>query len=165
MDDLTLKAGYSPGSAGGASATSISATYTGVEGLTASYAQGDTETIGSEAEQTVMKASYAYGSFTLGVSRNDYSYDLASQNDEEVDSWQVAYTVSDDLSVSYGSETRNTEGSSVDEEAEAINVSYTTGGVTLSATQYEFTGQNNSNADGVTTGDKERWALSATFAF
>jgi len=165
MDDLTLKAGYSPGSAGGASATSISATYTGVEGLTASYAQGDTETIGSEAEQTVMKASYAYGSFTLGVSRNDYSYDLASQNDEEVDSWQVAYTVSDDLSVSYGSETRNTEGSSVDEEAEAINVSYTTGGVTLSATSYEFTGRNNSNTEGPTTGDTERWALSATFAF
>ena len=165
MDDLTLKAGYSPGGAGGASATSISATYTGVEGLTASYAQGDTETIGSEAEQTVMKASYAYGSFTLGISRNDYSYDLASQNDEEVDSWQIAYTVSDDLSVSYGSETRNTEGSAIDEEAEAINVSYTTGGVTLSATSYEFSGRNNTNTESATGGDTERWALSATFAF
>ena len=165
MDDLTLKAGYSPGSAGGASATSISATYSGVEGLTASYAQGDTETIGSEAEQTVMKASYAYGSFTLGISRNDYSYDLASQNDEEVDSWQIAYTVSDDLSVSYGSETRNTEGSAIDEEAEAINVSYTTGGVTLSATSYEFSGRNNTNTESATGGDTERWALSATFAF
>ena len=165
MDDLTIKAGYSPGSAGGASATSFSATYSGVEGLTASYAQGQTETIGSEAEQTVMKASYAYGSFTLGISRNDYSYDLASQNDEEVDSWQIAYTVSDDLSVSYGSETRNTEGSAIDEEAEAINVSYTTGGVTLSATSYEFSGRNNTNTESATGGDTERWALSATFAF
>ena len=167
MDDLTLKAGYSPGSAGGQSATSYSATFTGVEGLTASYGFGETNTIGSEAEQTVMKASYAYGSFTISASQNDYKYDDATQNDEEVSSWQIAYTVSDDISVSYGSETRDTEGSTntVDEEAEALNVSYTTGGVTLSATSYEFTGRNNSNTEGPTTGDTERWALSETFAF
>ncbi len=167
MDDLTLKAGYSPGSAGGASANSYSASYAGVEGLTASYGFGETNTIGSEAEQTVMKASYAYGSFTISASNNEYKYDDATQNDEEVSSWQIAYTVSDDISVSYGAETRDTEGSTntVDEEAEALNVSYTTGGVTLSATSYEFTGRNNSNTEGPTTGDTERWALSATFAF
>ena len=112
-----------------------------------------------------MKASYAFGSFTLSASSNEYAYDTASQNDEEVTSWQVAYTVSDDLSISYGSETHDTEGSSVDEEAEGINVSYTTGGVTISATQYEFTGRGNSNTESSTTGDTERWALSATFAF
>jgi len=48
MDDLTVKAGYSPGSAGGPSATSWSLGYTGVEGLTVEYAQGNTETITSE---------------------------------------------------------------------------------------------------------------------
>ena len=165
MDDLTIKAGYSPGSAGGSSATSYSATYAGVEGLSVSYGVGQTETITSEAEQTVMKASYAFGSFTLSASSNEYAYDTASQNDEEVTSWQVAYTVSDDLSISYGSETHDTEGSTVDEEAEAINVSYTTGGVTISATSYEFTGRGNSNTESSTTGDTERWALSATFAF
>ena len=165
MDDLTIKAGYSPGSAGGSSATSYSASYAGVEGLSVSYGVGQTETITSEAEQTVMKASYAFGSFTLSASSNEYAYDTASQNDEEVDSWQVAYTVSDDLSISYGSETHDTEGSSVDEEASAINVSYTTGGVTISATQYEFTGRGNSSTESSTTGDTERWALSATFAF
>ena len=165
MDDVTIKAGYSPGSAGGESATSYSATFTGVEGLTASYAVGETNTVTSEAEQTVMKASYAYGSFTGSASRNDYKYDDATQNDETVSSWQLAYTVSDDLSVSYGSETRETETKTVDEEAEAINVSYTTGGVTLSATSYEFTGKGNSNTESSSTGDVERWALSATFAF
>ena len=165
VDDLTIKAGYSPGSAGGESATSYSATFAGVEGLTASYAMGETNTIGSEAEQTVMKASYAYGSFTISASQNDYAYDDATQNDEEVNSWKLAYTVSDDLSVSYGSETRETETKTVDEEAEAINVSYTTGGVTISATSYEFTGKGNSNTESSSTGDVERWALSATFAF
>jgi len=165
MDDLTIKAGYSPGGAGGPGATSFSVGFTGVEGLSVDLGFGDTETIGTEAEQTVMKASYAFGSFTLSASNNEYDYSLSTQNDEETSSWQIAYTVSDDLSVSYGSETRDTATKTVDEEAEAINVSYTTGGVTISATQYEFTGRNHSNTEGATTGDTERWALSATFAF
>ena len=165
MDDLTIKAGYSPGGAGGPGATSFSVGFTGVEGLTVDFGVGDTETIGTEAEQTVMKASYAFGSFTLSASNNEYDYSLSTQNDEETSSWQIAYTVSDDLSVSYGSETRDTATKTVDEEAEAINVSYTTGGVTISATQYEFSGRNHSNTEGATTGDTERWALSATFAF
>ena len=167
MDDLTIKAGYSPGSAGGPSATSFSVGFTGVEGLSVDFGVGDTETIKTEAEQTVMKASYAFGSFTISASNNEYDYSLndGTQDDVETSSYQLAYTVSDDLSISYGSETRDTATQTVDEEAEAINVSYTTGGVTISATQYEFTGRNNSNTEGPTTGDTERWALSATFAF
>ena len=165
MDDMSIKVGYSPGSAGGEGATSFAVGFTGVEGLSLDFGVGDTETIGSEAEQTVMKGSYAFGSFTVSASNNEYDYSLATQNDEETSSWQVAYTVSDDLSISYGSETRDTATKTVDEEAEAINVSYTTGGVTISATQYEFSGRNHSNTEGATTGDTERWALSATFAF
>ena len=165
MDDMSLKVGYSPGSAGGEGATSFAVGFTGVEGLSVDFGVGDTETIGSEAEQTVMKGSYAFGSFTLSASNNEYDYSLATQNDEETSSWQVAYTVSDDLSISYGSETRDTATKTVDEEAEAINVSYTTGGVTISATQYEFSGKGNSNTESASTGDVERWALSATFAF
>ncbi len=165
MDDVTVKASYSPGSAGGPGATGFSVGFTGVEGLSVDLGVGDTETIGTTATQTVMKASYALGSFTATVSSNEYDYSLATQNDEETTSWQIAYTVSDDLSVSYGSETRDTATKTVDEEAEAINVSYTTGGVTISATQYEFTGRNNTTTESATGGDTERWALSATFAF
>ena len=165
MDDVTVKAGYSPGGAGGPGATSFSVGFTGIEGLSVDLGVGDTETIGTTATQTVMKASYAIGSFTVGVSSNEYDYSLATQNDEETTSWQVAYTVSDDLSVSYGSETRDTATKTVDEEAEAIKVSYTTGGVTISAAQYEFTGRNNTTTESATGGDTERWSLSATFAF
>jgi outer membrane protein OmpU len=165
MDDLTLKASYSPGGAGGGSATAWSVSYAGVEGLTLDYAVGDTNTIGSEQEHTTMKGSYAWGSFTISASNTESAYDAAASVDEEISSWEVAYTVSDDLSVSYGSETRDTATKTVDEEAEAINVSYTTGGVTISATQYEFTGRNNTTTESATGGDTERWALSATFAF
>ena len=165
MDDLTVKASYSPGGAGGASATAYHVGYSGVEGLSVDYAVGQTETIGSEEEHTTMKASYAYGSFTVAASNTENAYDLASKVDEEISSWKVSYTVSDDLSVSYGQETIDTEGQSVDEEAESISVSYTTGGVTLSATQYEFSGRGNSNTEANGTGDAERWSLSASFAF
>ena len=165
MDDLTLKASYSPGGAGGESATAWSVSYAGVEGLTLDYGVGDTNTIGSEQEHTTMKGSYAWGSFTISASNTESAYDAAASVDEEISSWEVAYTVSDDLSVSYGSETIDTEGSSVDEEAEGINVSYTTGGVTISATSYEFSGKGNSTTESSSTGDVERWALSATFAF
>jgi outer membrane protein OmpU len=165
MDDLSINVSVSPGSAGGGTATAFAVSYSGVEGLSLDYGVGETNTIGSEAETTTMKASYAIGSFTVAASNNEHAYDLGSQNDEEIDSWKVSYTISDDMSVTYGTETIETEGSSVDEEAEKISVSYTTGGVTLAATQYEFTGKGNSNTESSTTGDVERWALSATFAF
>ena len=165
VDDLTLKASYSPGSAGGSSATSWSASYAGVEGLTVDYGTGQVETIGSEADVTTMKASYAYSSFTLSYSNTEAEHDASGNTDEEISSWNVAYTVSDDLSIAYGTETIETEGSSPDEEAEKVNVSYTTGGVTISATQYNFENRGNDSTESATTGDHSRWALSASFAF
>ena len=165
MDDLTIKASYSPGGAGGESATAWHVGYSGVEGLSLDYAVGQTETVGSEEEHTTMKASYAYSSFTLSYSNTENAYDAASGTDEEISSWNIAYTVSDDLSVAYGTETIETEGQSVDEEVDKFNVSYTTGGVTLSATQYNASGVGNTTTEAHNTGDKDRWALSATFAF
>ena len=165
MDDLTLKASYSPGSAGGDSAMAYSIGYTGVDGLTLDYATGEVKTAGSEADVTTMKASYAISSFTVSYSNTEAVHDLSSNTDEEISSWNVAYTVSDDLSVAYGTEVIETEGQSVDEEADKINVSYTTGGVTISATQYSFENRGNTETEALTTGDHERWALSASFAF
>ena len=165
VDDLTLKGSYSPGSAGGSSATSWSASYAGVEGLTVDYGTGQVETIGSEADVTTIKASYAYSSFTLSYSNTEAEHDASGNTDEEISSWNIAYTVSDDLSIAYGTEVIETEGSSPDEEAEKMNVSYTTGGVTISATQYNFENRGNSTTEAATTGDHSRWALSASFAF
>jgi outer membrane protein OmpU len=161
VDGVAVKASYSPGRATQPSATSFSIGYTGVEGLTVNYAQGEKENVGSEASITTMKASYAVGSFTLGYSVNDAETD-ASGGDEELTSMNVAYTVSDSLSVSYGIEAFENEGSANDEEMTGFGVSYTTGGVTLSANQY-----NAENVAGIAgaAGEKERWALSATFAF
>ena len=68
IDDVTAKVSYTPGAAGVDSATAWRLGYTGVEGLTVDYAQGDNETVGAKAEATTFKASYAYSSFTLSYS-------------------------------------------------------------------------------------------------
>ena len=161
IDDVTAKISYTPGAAGVDSATAWRLAYTGVEGLTVDYAQGDNETVGAKAEATTFKASYAYSSFTLSYSKNEYDTEAATGG-QDIDSWNLAYTVNDDLSVAYGVETHDTEAVAVDEEAEYVNVSYTTGGVTLSASNYMYEGDSNTAGAG---GEIDRWALSATFAF
>ena len=161
IDDVTAKVSYTPGAAGVDSATAWRVGYTGVEGLTVDYAQGDNETVGAKAEATTFKASYAYSSFTLSYSNNEYDTEAATGG-QDIDSWNLAYTVNDDLSVAYGVETHDTEAQTVDEEAEYVNVSYTTGGVTLSASNYMYEGDSNTAGAG---GEIDRWALSATFAF
>ena len=161
IDDVTAKISYTPGAAGVDSATAWRLGYTGVEGLTVDYAQGDNETVGAKAEATTFKASYAYSSFTLSYSNNEYDTEAATGG-QDIDSWNLAYTVNDDLSVAYGVETHDTEAQTVDEEAEYVNVSYTTGGVTLSASNYMYEGDSNTAGAG---GEIDRWALSATFAF
>ena len=161
IDDVTAKVSYTPGAAGVDSATAWRLGYTGVEGLTVDYAQGDNETVGAKAEATTFKASYAYSSFTLSYSKNEYDTEAATGG-QDINSWNLAYTVNDDLSVAYGVETHDTEAQTVDEEAEYVNVSYTTGGVTLSASNYMYEGDSNTAGAG---GEIDRWALSATFAF
>ena len=161
MDDVTAVVSYSPGGAGGESATAWRLGYTGVDGLTLDYAVGDTETVGAKAEATTAKASYAYSSFTLSYSSNEYDTEAATAG-QDITSWNIAYTVNDDLSVAYGTETHDTEAQTIDEEAEYVNVSYTTGGVTLSASQFMYEGDSNTAG---AAGEIDRWALSATFAF
>jgi outer membrane protein OmpU len=161
MDGLAITASMSPGGAAVANTethTSFGLTYTGVEGLTVKYGQGDSGVKGSEVESTTMMASYAIGSFTVSASNTEA--DKTGAANEEVSSYQLAYTVSDDLSVTYGSETNDLTGSSVDEEVEGFGVSYTTGGMTISASSIEAKGAGNSAG-----AKSERWSLGASFAF
>jgi outer membrane protein OmpU len=161
MDDLALSASYSGSTTGIKSTTAWAATYTGIEGLSVSYGSGENGTIASngEGDVTTMKGSYAIGSFTAAYS-NTESDKVSTGTDEEMSSFKISYTVTDDLSISYGEETHETSGQSVDEEFEAISVSYTTGGMTLTAAQYDASGLANTSGN-----TAERWKLGASFAF
>jgi len=158
MDGLSVNASFNPSGTSTESAMGYSATYTGVEGLTLSYGSGDGTSANTSAD--VMKASYAYGPVTVAYSNYEYDADGTS-SDDDTTSYKVSYTVSDEISISYGTETVE-RAALEDVETSRISASYTAGGMTISATMDEI-----ENMDGTTTAtqDRERWALGASFAF
>ena len=158
MDGLSVNASFNPSGTSTESAMGYSATYTGVEGLTLSYGSGDGTAANTSAD--VMKASYAYGPVTVAYSNYEYDADGTS-SDDDTTSYKVSYTVSDEISLSYGTETVE-RAALEDVETSRISASYTAGGMTISATMDEI-----ENMDGTTTAtqDRERWALGASFAF
>ena len=163
VDDLTVTASFSPKETGDASSTAWALTYSGVEGLSASYGQGDESTGVSttEADATTMKASYAIGSFTVAYSNHDYQTAVANK-DQETTSYKVSYTVSDEISVSYGTDEIKLEGDDQEAEFEKLSVAYTSGGMTLTATQASSTDA----LHGVTLlEDRDYWSLGLAFAF
>jgi len=136
-------------------------TYTGVEGLSVSYGMGEkgSTTAGTGGiEIQTMKASFAFGPITAAMSINDY--DITGASNEEQSSYSISYSVSDELSVSYGSETHETTGQTTDEEFDQISVSYTTGGLTASVRQ-----TNADNVDGATNTEQSQWNVGLSFAF
>ena len=157
VDGLAVTASMSPrgSTTNQGSLTSYGVSFTGVEGLTLNYAVGDSGVAGSVVESTTMHAAYSMGAFSVGYSVTD---DNSSTN-PEIKGLQLGYTVSDDLSITYGQETIGKTGAA-DQEVEALGVSYTTGGMTLGANTYEST--NGGYSSGAKT---EKWALSASFAF
>ena len=162
VDGLSLNASYEPTKGGVASATQFGASYSGIDGLTVSYATGDDSNAQSDPSTgTVLKASYAYGPVTLAYS--DYEYDKTGNTGSiDMNGYKVTYTVTDELSLAYASEELDQVGKTETAEYDEISVSYTTGGMTLSASMGEA-----DNRDGTTTAtmDNERWYLGASFAF
>ena len=160
VDGVVLTASMSPGKGSTNTPThgSLGVVYTGVEGLTLMLGQGDSGANSAETTSTTMHAAYAIGSFTLAVANTEA--DNESAVNREVDSYQLAYTLTDDMSVTYGSETFDLEGNAVDEEVAKLGFSYTTGGMTIGAATIESKGAG--NTAGLTT---NRWQLDLSFAF
>jgi outer membrane protein OmpU len=166
MDGLTLVGSYAPQASGAetrASGTGIGINYTGVEGLTINYAQADivNSTKALSGESTVMKFSYAYGPLTVSMSEMEGDLDTADK-DYEISSAAVSYTVSDELSVTYGIEEASQQGATVDSEYEKLSLSYVTGGMTISAAMMEA---ENAAFGTASNQDFEKWTLGASFVF
>ena len=164
VDGLAITASYN-GEAGAESSSAFGLAFTGVDGLTVNYAIGSDDGAAgtaNNADVTSMKASYAVGPVTLAVS--DHSYDSATATrDQDTRSYSVAYTVSESISVSYGTEEMSTgDTGSVDAEYTSISASYTSGGMTITATQQEA--ENISYGTG-STEDQDYWGLTLAFAF
>ena len=164
MDGLGVVTSYNMSGAGTEATVGYALTYTGVEGLSISYGVGE---VGGNAagttgaDVTTMKASFAFGPITAAMSINEYDLNSSTSNEEQT-SYKVSYSVSDELSVSYGSETMETTGATSDEEFDQISVSYTTGGLTATVSQ--------TNADNVVGApnsltEQSKWNVGLSFAF
>ena len=160
-DGLSISASYVPTGSAADSATSYAATYSGIEGLSVSYGVGDGNSTANDTDATSMKASYAYGPVTVAYSNHEFDTNAAN-GDQEMDSYKLSYTVSDELSISYGAETIEETGHTEDTETSKISISYTAGGMTLTASSADI--ENSAGGTG-TTQDRETWALGASFAF
>ena len=164
MDGLSVFASMNPQEGGvNETETGYGATYTGVEGLTVSYATTDIESgaTATSGDHTAMKVSYAYGPVTVGYSKNDHDTGTAS-SDTELTSWNVAYTVSDELSVSYGTEELAVGTNATDAEYSALVVAYTSGGMTLTG---KMEAADNVDHSTNNQADQEYYILTAAFAF
>ena len=162
MDSLALTASYTPAGDGGqASSTSYAATYTGVEGLTLAYGAGEDNTTTTSADATAWKISYAYGPITVTATDLEYDHDTDG-SDRDMESYAIAYTVTDEISVGYGQEELTDGTGTEDAEFSGFDISYTAGGMTLKAYAQEG---DNIDYSTTATKDQEVWAVNATFAF
>jgi len=174
IDGLTVAASYVPGSGLDESDTAYSASYTGVDGLTVSYGVGSADgqaahteggtATASNADASTIKLAYVYGSVTVAYSDHEYDSSLADgTEDQDATSWKVSYAVSDAISVTYGEDDIKS-GTADDQDANysKASVSYTAGGMTLSANMQEMENGDYSTA---ASADEEYVGLSVSFAF
>ena len=165
MDGLNFTASYTPSAANGGVGGELGygINFSGYEGLSISYATTDVETgvAATSGDNTVMKASYAFGPVTLAYSVSETDTDTTTAAGEST-SYSVAYTITDEFSVQYGSETHELDSSSTDAEIDGISASYTSGGMTITASMVD--GENLAFGT-ASTEDIEYWSLGASFAF
>ena len=163
VDGLGIDLSYKPRGSGAESATGYGISYTGVEGLTAKYSSTNVNTgvANTEGDHTAWHLSYVYGPVTATATNSEYDVGLAS-SDQELSSFAISYTISDELSVTYGEDTIEKGGDPTDAEYSVISASYTAGGMTLSASMKEAENVNHTTASNE---DFEYWSLGASFAF
>jgi len=166
MDGVAVNVSYEPQASGNTNDSGMgwAVTYTGVEGLTAVYSISDEvgATSALSGEQTAWKLSYAYGPITATATGSDFDVQTAS-SDQDVSSYAVSYTVSDELSVTYGTETIES-GTSGDQDAEynKLSAAYTSGGMTVSA---QLAQAENIDHSTNANADLDYWGLGLAFAF
>jgi outer membrane protein OmpU len=165
LDGLAVNASYKPQGSTAAAATGYGLAYTGYEGLAVHYAVTDIDTAATNTsgDQTVAKASYAYGSVTVGYSNS--FVDLGNTDmtgDQETTSMSISYTVSDAISITYGEETVNKKSAATDAEYSMLSGSYTAGGMTVTAKMAD--GENTAFGTDANE-DLEYWSLGLSFAF
>ena len=158
-DGLALKAAYDPSKGTDLqSSTEVGIQYTGMEGLTVSAAMGENNELADQIDLTVFNIKYAMGPITVGYQTNES--DRGTGTDEDFTAYGISYAVSDDVSVSYGASSLDYSSALEDQESSAVSVSFTAGGVAMSASH-----QTTDNVAGATATDNSSYEINFSFAF
>ena len=158
-DGLALKAAYDPSKGTDLqSSTEVGIQYTGMEGLTVTAAMGENNELADQIDLTVFNIKYAMGPITVGYQSNES--DRGTGTDEDFTAYGISYAVSDDVSVSYGASSLDYSSALEDQESSAVSVSFTAGGVAMSASH-----QTTDNVAGAATADNSSYEINFSFAF
>jgi NADH dehydrogenase/NADH:ubiquinone oxidoreductase subunit G len=138
---------------------SIAVQYTGMDGLNI---YGGTGTIGNAANDTDVDTygvKYAWGPVTVGYQRSETDL-VAANSDLTQTMYSVAFAVNDNLSISYGNQETEKDGSSTDQKVSGFSIGYSMGGMTIKA--HNNKGENIANQ---TANESEHTEIAVSFAF
>jgi len=165
LDGIAIKASYNPShtTTRTESSTEIGVHYTGIDGLNLYYAMGENNDDPYTAGRKELRnaaVTYAAGSFTVGYQVNETDSDVVNK-DQDFSAMGVSYAVSDDMSLSLNTSTVDYEQATLDDQdAMGVSVSYTQGGITVSATHSRI-----DNVAGTSTSDNSGYEVNFAFAF
>lgn len=163
-DGVTILASYAPGGNGNNKGSStFGVQITAIDGLTVGLAGGsDNGTINNEADYSVAYATYAMGPITVGMQMNDMDQETLN-SDQEWTGYVVSYSVSDDITLSYGySELDYELSTKPTQDASAIGVSYTMGSIGFVGSYHDIENASGGTAD---TANYKEYEIGLTFAF
>ncbi len=137
-------------------------TYTGVEGMTLVYGQGEVNPgqVNGGNDETVMGIKYAVAGATIAYMKTDVDIGGSGAADEEGTHYGVSFAVNDDLTISYGVQDVDITGKGQDEKNSGIGISYTMGSMSVAA----YAGKT-ANGNGVATADDEGKGITLSIAF
>ena len=164
VDGTSVTASYTPsGTAEAEGSIDIALAYTGYEGLTVGYAQGENNALAGTGsfDTDTMYAKYAYGPVTVGYQTSEIEGNTATNSDEAT-YYGVTYAITDSLSVGYGESTIDLGSSTSDQETSNISFSYTMGGMTLAGA---FIDQTNAGGSTAAVNDRKGYEFDLAFAF
>ena len=160
---LTLNVGYLNSNADLAKSYSdFSVTFSPemVDGLEMGYAKGDSEEVtGTTNDDSTMYATYAFGSFKVGMQRSERDINAAN-SDLETDAMGITYLVNDDISVGYHQANIAKEGDTDEQKSTGISASYTMGSMTLAGAMNDVENVGFAAAD-----DLKGYEFTLSFAF
>ena len=180
MDGVTLDAAFGTGSstnnADGVSSGSgegggyslglvISGDTLGVDGLTLGGGYGETEAGAgvNDLEDTAIFATYAMGSVSFGLQRNEITGGAAGATEQEADLYSVAFNVNENIAISYGEKNTDftaTGAATVEEEVDGVGVSFTMGSMKIAGNRNQ-----GKNMAGVANAEDQDTEIKLSFAF